>query len=71
MLKRERINRRRYLTVADTRADVFDYIERFHNLRIRRRIDFLTADNRANGNAERFIQTCKREWAYARPYRAS
>ena len=23
---------------------------------------------RAKGKAERFIQTCKREWAYARPY---
>lgn len=41
MLKRERINRRRYLTVADARADVFDYIERFHNPRIQRRIDSL------------------------------
>ena len=39
MLKRERINRRRYLTVADARADVFDYIERFHNPRIQRRLD--------------------------------
>ena len=26
---------------------------------------------RTNGKAERFIQTCKREWAYARPYRNS
>ena len=26
---------------------------------------------RTNGKAERFIQTCKREWAYARPYRSS
>jgi putative transposase len=41
MLKRERVNRRRYLTVADARADVFDYIERFHNPRIQRRIDSL------------------------------
>lgn len=39
MLKRERVNRRRYLTVADARADVFDYIERFHNPRIQRRLD--------------------------------
>lgn len=39
MLKRERINRRRYLTVADARADVFDYIERFHNPRIQRRLN--------------------------------
>lgn len=41
MLKRERVNRRRYLTVADARADVFDYIERFHNPRIQRRLDAL------------------------------
>lgn len=39
LLKRERINRRRYLTVADARADVFDYIERFHNPRIQRRLN--------------------------------
>jgi transposase InsO family protein len=26
---------------------------------------------RTNGKAERFIQTCKREWAYVRPYRSS
>lgn len=26
---------------------------------------------KTNGKAERFIQTCKREWAYARPYRNS
>ena len=26
---------------------------------------------RTNGKAERFIQTCKREWAYARPYGTS
>jgi len=41
MIKRERINRRRYLTVADARADVFDYIERFHNPRIQRKLDSL------------------------------
>jgi putative transposase len=44
MLKRERINRRRYLTVADARADVFDYIERFHNPRIQRRLDSRTTE---------------------------
>jgi putative transposase len=43
MLKRERVNRRRYLTPAEARADVFDYIERFHNPRMRRR---LTIDER-------------------------
>ena len=26
---------------------------------------------KTNGKAERFIQTCKRDWAYARPYRNS
>ena len=39
MIKRERIYRQRYLTLADARADVFDYIERFHNPRMQRRID--------------------------------
>lgn len=39
LLKRERVYRRRYLTLADARADVFDYIERFHNPRIQRRLD--------------------------------
>ena len=39
LLKRERIYRRRYLTVADARDDVFDYIERFHNPRMQRRLD--------------------------------
>jgi putative transposase len=39
MLKRERVNRQRYPTLAEARADVFDYIERFHNPRIQRRLD--------------------------------
>lgn len=38
MLKRERINHRRYRTRDVARADVFDYIERFHNPRMRRRV---------------------------------
>ena len=41
MIKRERIHRQRYLILADARADVFDYIERFHNPRMQRRIDAL------------------------------
>ena len=39
MLKRERIHRQHYLTLADARPDVFDYIKRFHNPRTQRRID--------------------------------
>ena len=39
MIKRERIHRRRYLTLAAARSDVFDYIERFHNPRMQRRLD--------------------------------
>ena len=31
LLKRERVNRRRYVTRAEARTDVFDYIERFYN----------------------------------------
>ncbi|CAN5756266.1 hypothetical protein BH23GEM11_BH23GEM11_06580 [soil metagenome] len=39
MLKRERVNRRKYRTIDDARADIFDYIEGFHNPRIQRRLD--------------------------------
>ena len=39
MLKRERVNRRRYLTRAEARSDIFDYIERFHNPRRRRKME--------------------------------
>lgn len=41
MLKRERVNRCRYRTLAGARADVFDYIERFHNSFIQCRLDAL------------------------------
>jgi putative transposase len=41
MLKRERVNRRRYLSRAEARADIFDYIERFHNPRKRRQMEML------------------------------
>lgn len=39
MLKRERVHRRQYQTVAEARTDEFDYIECFHNPRIDRRIE--------------------------------
>lgn len=38
MLKRERINLQRYDHPAEARTDVFDYIERLHNPRMRRRV---------------------------------
>lgn len=38
LLKRERVNRRHYVTRSDARADVFDYIERFYNPRKRREL---------------------------------
>jgi putative transposase len=38
LLKRERVHRKRYQTRANARADVFDYIERFHNPRRRRKL---------------------------------
>ncbi len=38
VLKRERVNRRRYRTRDEARADVFNYIERFHNPRMQRRV---------------------------------
>lgn len=39
VLKRERVNRQHYWTRAEVRADIFDYIERCHNPRQRRRLD--------------------------------
>jgi putative transposase len=37
VLKRERVNRQQYRTRSEARADIFDYIERCHNPRQRRR----------------------------------
>lgn len=39
VLKRERVNRRQYRTRAEARADIFDYIERFHNPRKTKRLE--------------------------------
>ena len=39
VLKRARVHRQRYRTRAEARADIFDYIERCHNPRQRRRRD--------------------------------
>lgn len=39
MLKRERVNRRGYLSRVDVRADIIDYIERFYNPRMRRKLE--------------------------------
>ena len=44
MLKRERVNRRQYQTHAEARLDIFDYIERFHNPRRRRRLEMLSRE---------------------------
>lgn len=38
MLKQERVNRRHYYTRTDARAVIFDYIERFYNPSVRRRL---------------------------------
>ena len=38
MLKRERVHRMKYATLDAARADVFEYIERFHSPRMRRRV---------------------------------
>jgi putative transposase len=38
MIKRERVHHRRYRTRDEARADLFDYLERFHNPRMRRRV---------------------------------
>ena len=39
LLKRERVKLRIYHTRAEARAAIFDYIERFHNPRMRRRLE--------------------------------
>ena len=39
VLKRERVNRKRYLTRAEARSDIFDYIERFYNQRKMRQLN--------------------------------
>jgi len=44
VLKRERGNRRQYRTRAEARADIFDYIEHFHNPRRRR--ELVTFENK-------------------------
>lgn len=38
MLKRERINRKKCRTIYIARADIFNYVERIHNPRMRRRV---------------------------------
>jgi putative transposase len=38
MLKRERVHRKNYRTMDIARADIFNYIERFQNPRMRRRV---------------------------------
>ncbi len=38
-LKRERVNRRHYRSIAEARSDVFHYIERFHNPGMQQRLD--------------------------------
>ncbi|MGM0690728.1 IS3 family transposase [Guyparkeria sp.] len=38
MLNGKRVHRRRYATFAEARQGVVDYIERFHNPKVRRRI---------------------------------
>ena len=44
LLKRERVYRRQYLTRAEARADVFDYIECFHNPRRKRKLESTNQD---------------------------
>ncbi|MBI3593695.1 MAG: IS3 family transposase [Nitrospirae bacterium] len=45
MLKRERVNRRQYRTRNEARADIFDYIECFHNPRRRRKLEEVKQNN--------------------------
>ena len=54
LLKRDRVYRRRYATRSQARADVFDYIERFHNPRMRRRLQ--------RQNQQRDVLKLNRPW---------
>lgn len=47
LLKRERVYRRSYRTRDEARSDIFDYIERFHNARKRRRMPWLAERTQA------------------------
>jgi putative transposase len=47
LLKRERVYRRSYRTRDEARVDIFDYIERFHNARKRRRMQWLAQRTQA------------------------
>jgi len=47
VLKRDRVNRRRYATRNEARRDIFDYIERFHNPRMRRRLEHIAMERQA------------------------
>lgn len=47
MLKRERVNRRKYSTRAQARSDIFDYIERFYNPARRRTKSAPTPDEKS------------------------
>jgi len=47
VMKRERVNRRRYQTRAQARSDIFDYIERFHNPAKRRKMELLNRTKRS------------------------
>ena len=38
MLKRERVNHKKYRTLDMAKADIFNYIERFHKPRMQRRV---------------------------------
>ncbi len=44
LLKRDRVHRRQYTTRSEARTDVFDYIERFHNPRMNRRLERLARE---------------------------
>jgi hypothetical protein len=45
LLKRERVYRRHYRTRSEARVDIFDYVERCHIPRMRRRLEMLTRND--------------------------
>lgn len=53
-LKRERVDHHQYRTCDEARADLFDYLERFHNPRMRRRV--ARQDRRFSVLAQPFVE---------------
>lgn len=57
LLKRERVYRRQYRTLQEARTDIFDYIERFHNSKMKRKMQW-----RQSADDRRFLKPSGLMW---------